>query len=83
MSSLRPAKIAAAMFQLIGGSLADRAEPEGPACGCPRCAQAWRRYQSPGRVSARTRVANGLTERTATRHRLQRHRVPSRNRRGQ
>jgi hypothetical protein len=47
MSSLRPAKIVAALFHLIGGSLAEPAAPEGPSCSCDRCWDAWRRYQSP------------------------------------
>lgn len=41
MSSLRPAKIASALFRLIGGSLADPAEPEGPPCSCEGCRRAW------------------------------------------
>lgn len=45
MSSLRPAKFAATLFQLIGGSLADPAEPEGPPCACHRCELAWWRNQ--------------------------------------
>jgi hypothetical protein len=46
MLSPRLAKIAAAMFHLIGGSLAEPAEAEGPPCSCERCEQAWWRNQS-------------------------------------
>jgi hypothetical protein len=52
MSSLRPAKIASALFHLIGGSLAEPAAPEGPSCSCERCWDAWRRYQAPDSASA-------------------------------
>ena len=60
MSSLRPATIVAALFHLIGGSLAETAERTGPACSCERCEEAWWRNQSPDRVSPRTRMASGL-----------------------
>jgi len=61
MSSLRPATIVATLFHLIGGSLAEAAEPAGPACSCERCQEAWWRNQSPDRVTARDRVTSGLT----------------------
>ena len=60
MSSLRPAKIVTTLFQLIGGSLAEAAEPVGPACSCEGCMQAWRRNQSPDPVAVRARVALGV-----------------------
>lgn len=59
MSSLRPATIVAALFHLIGGSLAEAAEPTGPACTCEACQQAWRRNQSPDAVPARNTAATG------------------------
>ena len=58
MSSLRPATIVATLFHLIGGSLAEAAEPTGPACSCERCEEAWWRNQ-PGRTSARARIGTG------------------------
>ena len=61
MSSLRPAKIVASMFHLIGGSLAEAAEQYGPSCSCEGCVQAWRRNQSPDRESPRDRIASRLT----------------------
>jgi hypothetical protein len=61
MSSLRPATIVATLFHLIGGSLAETAEPAGPACSCERCQEAWWRNQSPQRVSPRAKVSSGLT----------------------
>lgn len=60
MSSLRPAKIAAALFQLIGGSLAAPAQPMGPPCSCDRCEQAWWRNQSADHVSPRVKALAGL-----------------------
>ena len=60
MSSLRPAKIAAAFVHLIGGSLAEPAEGDGPACPCERCQSAWRRTQSPDHLSPRAKAASGL-----------------------
>jgi len=45
MSSLRLAKIAAAMVRLIGEPFADASAPEGPTCSCPSCEEAWRRNQ--------------------------------------
>jgi hypothetical protein len=60
MSSLRPATIVATLFHLIGGSLAEEAEPTGPACSCERCQEAWWRNQSRERAPHRDRVAPGL-----------------------
>jgi hypothetical protein len=51
MSSLRPAKIAAALLQLIGGSLAEPEERTGPSCSCEKCDEAWQRNQKPGEPS--------------------------------
>ncbi len=45
MSSLRLAKIAAAMVRLIGEPFAEASPPDGPPCSCPSCEQAWRRNQ--------------------------------------
>ena len=61
MSSLRPATIAATLFHLIGGSLAEEAEPTGPACSCERCEEAWWRNQSPQHTSPRDRIAGRPT----------------------
>jgi hypothetical protein len=60
MSSLRPAKIVAALFQLIGGSLAEPDEVGGPPCWCERCEQAWRRNQSPKRAVTRSAFSIGM-----------------------
>ena len=60
MSSLRPAKIAAALFHLIGGSLAEAQEPAGPACTCERCEEAWWRNQSPEKAAPGPRIAPGF-----------------------
>jgi len=57
MSSLRPAKIAAAFVHLVGGSLAEQAEGGGPACPCERCQSAWLRTQSPDHLSPRAKAA--------------------------
>jgi hypothetical protein len=57
MASIRPAKIAAALFQLIGGSLAEPDEAGGPPCSCERCEQAWERNQSPDRSAPRTKFS--------------------------
>jgi hypothetical protein len=56
MSSLRPAKVAAALLQLIGGSLAEPAEPTGPPCSCEGCSQAWWRNQPRHAASARAGI---------------------------
>ena len=53
MSSLRPAKIVTALFHLIGGSLAEPIESEGPPCSCESCEQAWRRNQMAAKQPSR------------------------------
>ena len=60
MSSLRPAKILATLFQKLGGSLSSPAEPDGPGCSCERCEQAWNRNQVLNRISVRARVGTGV-----------------------
>lgn len=60
MSSLRPAKIAATLFHLIGGSLAEAQEPSGPACSCERCEEAWRRNHSSEKSARGRRTAPGF-----------------------
>jgi hypothetical protein len=60
MSSLRLAKIAKAVFQLIGGSLAEPARPIGPPCSCYRCEQAWWRNQAGDQSAARAKAGAGL-----------------------
>jgi len=47
MSSLRPAKFVATLFQWLGGSLFWPETADGPTCSCHACTQAWRRNQSP------------------------------------
>jgi len=46
MSSLRPARIVAAIVRLIDGSLAGVDEPAGPPCSCNSCDEAWRRNRT-------------------------------------
>ena len=60
MSSQRFAKIATSVFQLIGGSLADPAEPLGPPCPCDGCRRAWWRNQGADHASPRKRAIAGL-----------------------
>ena len=60
MSSLRPAKIAAALVQLIGVSLADPEAPTGPTCSCEKCDEAWQRNRSAGRQRTRSRRTPSL-----------------------
>ena len=60
MSSLRPATIVAALVHLIGGSLAEPAEADGPACTCDRCQSAWRKTQSPDHLSPRAKALRRL-----------------------
>ncbi len=45
MSSLRLAKIAAAMVRMIGEPFAEGSANDGPPCSCPSCEEAWRRNQ--------------------------------------
>jgi hypothetical protein len=61
MSSLRPAKIVASFFQVIGGSLAEPVEHYGPSCSCEGCVEAWRRNQSSERTSPTDRITPALT----------------------
>jgi len=60
MSSLRPAKIIATLFQLLGGDLTSPAEPDGPGCSCEKCEQAWNRSQALAAASARRHVGIGI-----------------------
>ncbi len=60
MSFLRPAKIVATLFQLLGGNLSSPAQPDGPGCSCERCEQAWNRHQALAAASARTHVGIGV-----------------------
>lgn len=66
MSSLRPAKIAASLFRLIGGSLADPAEPSGPPCACDACEQAWWRNQPRTGVPAPVKGARRFDRQAAS-----------------
>ncbi len=59
MSSLRPAKIVATLYQLLGGSLSSPAEPDGPGCSCEKCEQAWNRTQALNSASQRPHVGLG------------------------
>jgi len=45
MSSMRLAKIAAAMVRMIGEPFAEESANDGPPCSCPSCKEAWRRNQ--------------------------------------
>ena len=56
MSSLRPAKIVAKLYQLLEDALSSPAEPDGPGCSCQQCQKAWNRNQTLSRVTARARV---------------------------
>jgi hypothetical protein len=60
MSSLRPAKIVATLFQLIGGDLALPVEAGGPGCSCEQCQNAWNQSQKVNRVSPRAQVGMDL-----------------------
>jgi len=60
MSSLRPAKIVATLFQLLGGDLSSPAEPDGPGCSCEKCEQAWNRHQALNAASARRHAGIGV-----------------------
>jgi hypothetical protein len=60
MSSLRPAKIIAAFLHLIGGSLTEPAEDDGPACPCEACQTAWLKTQSPEHLSPRAKALRRL-----------------------
>jgi hypothetical protein len=65
MSSQRFAKIATAVFQLIGGSLAEPARRIGPPCSCYRCEQAWWRNQAGDESVARAKAGAGLGKASA------------------
>ena len=60
MSSLRPAKIVATLFQLIGGDLALPVDAGGPGCSCEQCQKAWNQSQNARRVSPRAQVELNL-----------------------
>ena len=60
MSSLRPAKILATLFQLIGGDLASPVDAGGPGCSCEQCHKAWNQTQWANRTSPRAQVRIGL-----------------------
>jgi hypothetical protein len=60
MSSLRPAKIVATLYQLIEDALSSPAEPDGPGCSCPQCQTAWTRNQKLRAVSGRAKVGAGV-----------------------
>jgi hypothetical protein len=56
MSSLRPAKIVARLYQLLEDALSSPAEPDGPGCSCHQCQKAWNRNQKLTRVPVRAKV---------------------------
>ena len=56
MSSLRPAKIVAKLYQLLEDALSSPAEPDGPGCSCYECQKAWNRNQTLNRVSVRAKA---------------------------
>lgn len=60
MSSLRPAKIAATLFKLIGGDLASPVDAGGPGCSCEQCQKAWTETHKVKRVSPRAEVGMSL-----------------------
>lgn len=60
MSSIRPAKIVATLFQLIGGDLALPVDAGGPGCSCEQCQNAWNQTQKVNRVSPRAQVGRSL-----------------------
>jgi hypothetical protein len=60
MSSIRPAKIVATLFQLIGGDLALPVDAGGPGCSCEQCQKAWTETHKVSRVSARAQVGMSL-----------------------
>ena len=55
MSSQRHATFLETLFQVLGGSLSSRAEPEGPGCSCEKCEQAWNRQQALVRIARSTK----------------------------
>ena len=60
MSSLRPAKIVATLFQLIGGDLASPVDAGGPGCSCEQCQKAWAETHKVNRISPRDKVGMDL-----------------------
>jgi hypothetical protein len=60
MSSLRPAKIVATLFQIIGGDLASPVDAGGPGCSCEQCQKAWTEAHRVNRISPRAQVAVSL-----------------------
>ena len=60
MSSLRPAKIVAKLYQLLEDALSSPAEPDGPGCSCQQCQKAWNQSQNAKRVSPRAQVGMSL-----------------------
>jgi hypothetical protein len=60
MSSLRPAKIVATLFQLIGGDLALPVDAGGPGCSCEQCQKAWTETHKASHISPRAQVGLSL-----------------------
>ena len=60
MSSIRPAKVLATLFQLIGGDLALPVDAGGPGCSCEQCQKAWNQSQNAKRISPRAQVELNL-----------------------
>jgi hypothetical protein len=60
MSSIRPAKVLATLFQLVGGDLALPVDAGGPGCSCEQCQKAWNQSQNAKRVSPRAQVGMSL-----------------------
>ena len=60
MSSLRPAKIVATLFQLVGGDLALPVDAGGPGCSCEQCQKAWTETHKVSRISPRAQVGLSL-----------------------
>lgn len=60
MSSLRPAKIVATLFQIIGGDLASPVDAGGPGCSCEQCQKAWTETQKANRLSPRAKMRMDL-----------------------
>ena len=60
MSFIRPAKVLATLFQLLGGDLALPVDAGGPGCSCEQCQKAWNQSQNAKRVSPRAQVGMSL-----------------------
>lgn len=56
MSSLRPARIVATLYQLLEDALSSPAAPDGPGCSCHECQKAWNRNQTLSRVTMRAKL---------------------------